>query len=539
MSSAERADPRAVARDAAKVLRDLRRLGSLLRIKTKANGIVTFDYSKWHPEQRAFQRDRTGRDVILKARQVGFTTEELGRDVQYARTHEGVQVLIVSQDAELAEVLFQAAHLMVRGLVELGLCPKPKYSTRREIVFSDNHSAIRVVEAGSTEKSADNKGRSGTINRLHATEVAFWGAAQNTMTALLAAVPESGEVVIESTANGSQGLFYELCTTALAGGGEYKLHFYPWHMHPTYRRAVPADFDLRPRDRWEERLRAAGCDDEQIAWWRSLVDNPARGGLERVLQEYPVDPQSCFRSPGGAYLPTECADWLGEQVRKPLALETIEVTSGGASRKLGELVVYEQPVPGGSYIAAADVAEGIGKDASTIDVSEWRTGRTVATFASDTIEAGDHGLALAWVATKYNGALVAPERNKDGAAVLRVLTREESSVTPYPRIYTHDDGRLGWPTTPATRPVLFDDSRRAIEERCWLTPDARTAAEARTLVKVDGKPVARGKGTAGGAKDDAWVAKAIGWQVRQRASDEAGTVETGATRETSSLQGYW
>lgn len=205
MSSAERADPRSVARDAARVLRDLRRLGTLLRIKTKSAGITTFDYAKWHPEQRAFQRERTGRDLILKARQVGMTTLELARDVQYARTHEGTQTLIVSQDADLAEVLFQAAHLMVDGLVELGLCPKPKYSTRREIVFADNHSAIRVVEAGATEGAAAKKGRSGTINRLHATEVAFWGAAQETMTALTAAVPADGEIVIESTANGAQG----------------------------------------------------------------------------------------------------------------------------------------------------------------------------------------------------------------------------------------------------------------------------------------------------------------------------------------------
>lgn len=521
MSSAERADPRSVARDAARVLRDLRRLGTLLRIKTKSAGITTFDYAKWHPEQRAFQRERTGRDLILKARQVGMTTLELARDVQYARTHEGTQTLIVSQDADLAEVLFQAAHLMVDGLVELGLCPKPKYSTRREIVFADNHSAIRVVEAGATEGAAAKKGRSGTINRLHATEVAFWGAAQETMTALTAAVPADGEIVIESTANGAQGLFYDLCTTAQSGRGAYRLHFYPWHLHPTYTREPGRDFDPHPRDRWEQALRDAGCTDAQIAWWRSLVDDPARGGIEKVLQEYPVDPSSCFRSPGGAYISAEACDWLARFVREPSDRWPVVVKG----RHLGELLVYAQPRQGEEYVASADVAEGTGGDGHAIDVSRRRTGETVATFASDSIEAGDLGLALAWICRRYNGAIAAPERNNHGAALLRAMREEESEVTPYDHLYFAEDGKAGWVTTPASRPVLFDELRMAIVDLATrqdastiITPDAGTVAECKTLVRdpKDGKPRARGKGTKGGATDDRFVAKAIGWQVRIR-----------------------
>lgn len=493
----------------------------LLRIKTKSGGITTFDHAKWHPEQQRFHQARSGRDLILKARQVGMTTLELARDVHYARTHEGTQTLIVSQDADLAEVLFQAAHLMVDGLVDLGLCPKPKYSTRREIVFADNHSAIRVVEAGSTETSASKKGRSGTINRLHATEVAFWGAAHETMTALTAAVPADGEVVIESTANGAQGLFYDLCATALKGRGEYRLHFYPWHLHPTYQREPAEDFDPRPRDDWERRLRDAGCTDAQIAWWRSLVDDPARGGIEKVLQEYPVDPTSCFRSPGGAYIPAEACDWIAQFGREPR--ERVPVFVKG--RHLGELLVYEPARDGENYVAAADVAEGTGGDGHAVDVSRRRTGETVATFASDSIEAGDLGLALAFIARRYNDALVAPERNNHGAATLRALREEQSEVTPYHHIYYAEDGKLGWVTTPASRPPLFDELRMAIvdaatrkDASCVITPDLGTIAECKTLVRDprDGKPRARGKGTKGGATDDRFVAKAIGWQVRQR-----------------------
>lgn len=542
MGAAERIDVGREAERVARVLRCLPAFGDWLEIKTKTQGLVTFAGERWHPEQRRFERTRTGRDLVLKPRQIGFSTLELARDLQFAVTRPGVQVLIVGQDSDLAQDLFDNIRTMVDGLearfagTELDGFFARRFSNRREIVFRRNGSAVRVVEAGSTETAAAKRGRSGTVHRLHATEVAFWGAPEETMTALLAAVPDQGEVVIESTPNGAAGLFYDLVQTALGGGGEYRLHFFSWLDHPTYRRAVPEGFDPTPRDEWEQRLRARGATDEQIAWWRARVDDPARGGLDRVLQEYPVDEVSCFRAPGGAYVPADACDWLATQVRDPIARERIVV--GG--RHLGDLAIYEQPDPSSTYVAAADVAEGVGGDASAIDVSEWRTGRTVATFWSDTIEAGDLGLALAWAARKYNHALAAPERNNHGAATLTVMVRPGTDLTPYGRIYTHDDGRHGWPTTPATRPVLFDDSRTAIVERSWLTPDKRTAGEARTLIKdSDGKPRARGKGQKGGAKDDAWVAKAIGWQVRQRGGDGEVRVEHGARRETAGVGRYW
>lgn len=511
----------ALVDDAARVMRDLKALGSLLQIKTKAGGLTTLAYPRWHPEQRAFHAARCGRDLVLKARQVGFTTLELARDVQYARTRAGVQVLVVSHDGELAETMFQAAHMMVGSLVELGLCPKPKYSTRREIVFADNHSAIRVVEAGATDAAANKKGRSGTINRLHATEIAFWGAAQSTMAALMNAVPQSGEIIIESTANGAAGLFYDLCRTALEGKGEFKLHFYPWHVHEEYRTRPPPDFDPHPRDVWEERLRDAGCDDAQIAWWRSRVDDPARGGIELVLQENPIDPHTCFRTSGGAYIPSDSIEWLQSRTREPLRRERIIVKG----RYLGDLAVWAEPVKGERYVVGGDVSEGIGGDASAADVSIARTGQTVATFANDKIEPGDFGIALAWIGRRYNHAMLACERNKDGAAAIRALTHEATEVTPYPQsaLYVAEDGRIGWLTSTATRPQLFDELRTVIVDLAQrrdplvLTPCIATVDEAKTLVRdpVDGKPRARGKGTKGGARDDRFVAKAIGWQVRQ------------------------
>lgn len=516
-----------LARLAASVVADMRRFAGLLTIATKSGGYIPFRFDAWNAEQRRYQRERTKRDIVLKPRQIGFSTLELARDVRYALRHKGVQVLICSHDGALCEQMFRDVTRMVADIVKLGIIPAPKNSSVREVVFSHNGSAIRVVEAGMTERVADKRGRSGTIHRLHATEVAFWGAATATFAALLGALSPDGEAVVESTANGASGAFYELAREAMAGRSEWRMHFFAWYDHAEYRRAVPPGFDPSPLDDDERTLREHGCDDEQIAWWRSLLADPARGGRTRIRQEYPIDATSCFALPGGAYLDEESCDWLAGHVSAPAERVPIVVTHvvDGVmqTKRLGDLLVWQRASPGASYVVGADVSEGVAGDESALDVLERRTGRTVATYASNTIEPGDFGLVLAFAGRRYGLALIAPERNNHGHTVLRTLSAEHTSVTPYPRIYEARDGRPGWLTSSATRPPLFDDLAQAVRDRATMSPDAAFAMQSRTLVRGQGgKPAASGKGTVGGARDDRWIARAIAWQLRQRTSADSG-----------------
>lgn len=497
------------------VLTNVPAFGSFCEISTKSGTVVTFDYSRWHEEQRRFERERTGRDIILKPRQIGFTTIELVRDFAFARAHQGVQVLVVVQDPEIAEVLFQRAHMIQRGLRKRGLAPKPKFSTRREIVWPDNDSALRIIECGGTEDSAKKKGRSGTIHRLHCTEVAFWGAADATLTALLGSVPDTGEVVIESTANGAGGEFYDRVMTAMGGGGTEKLHFYPWTEHAEYRRDTPEDFDPTPRDKWESQLVARGARPSQIAWWRYRVAEHG-GDVERVLQEYPPTIEAAFRGSGEPYVSQQAVDVMAAE--QPIELRELRADDG---RRLGTLRIYEHCEPGQRYLLAADVAEGTGNDSSAMCIMHLRTSRVVACYDSDEIEPTEFGEAIAVAGLIYGRAMAVPERNKEGATVVAHLIAKG-----YP-VWLDEHKRAGWHTNPTTRPVLFDELRHAIEIGVATTPDAQTIGECRTLVRgPDGKPEARGKSEAKRVKsrkknqdrprDDLFVAWAIAYQVRAR-----------------------
>lgn len=501
----------------AEVFGDFTTFAELCDIRTKSGGLQRFLYDGWHEEQVRFNRERTGRDLVLKPRQIGFSTLELVRDLHVAVARTGVNVLIVAHDRDLADQLFGGVRIAADALRRRGLLPKTRHDNVRELVFGDRGSSIRVVEAGETERSAEKKGRSGTIHRLHATELAFWGQPQDTMTSLLACVPDGddGEVVIESTPNGSGGLFYDLVQSAIRGDGPYRLHFFPWYQHRAYRTVIPPTFDPSPRNRWEGRLRAEGCTDQQIAWWRTKVDNPAIG-LDKALQEWPIDPASCFRSSGKVYVPPDTVDELEAKTRKPLRRETLTGVHKGEDGRPAtwsvDALIFESPDPADSYVVGSDISEGVEADASAADVMSRKTGRTVATMWSDTLDEGDWGRALVALGKLYGNAELAPERNGPGQAVLRAIEREL-----YPWVYRAEDDKPGWNTTPVSRPPMFDELRTACVGGLVSHPDANTVAETKTLIRDPrGKPAAKGKGTKGGCKDDRFIAWAIAWQVRQR-----------------------
>lgn len=496
---------------------------SLIEIRLKSGGRKLFAPTEWNAEQRRFNTERTGRDIVLKGRQVGFSTLELARDLYYTLTNPGTNVLVIGHDSDLVEQLFLTLRIFADCLKKAGKLPRTLYSNKRELVFAVTGSAVRIVEAGVTAAAAEKKGRSGTVHRLHATEVAFWGAAAETMGAVVQSVPEGGEIVLESTPNGVGGLFHEDVQAAREGRNGMRLHFFPWFTHTEYRLTPPAGFNGAVRsgpdgkpDQWETKLRALGCDDAQIAWWRSKVDDP-KVGLERALQEYPLDPDTCFRASGAVWIEPAVLDAITGFVREPARLAPIVFDK----QRFGHARIYRDPHPGKQYVVFGDVAEGVAGDGSSAHVLERVTGETVATWWSDITEPGDFGTVLAVLGYMYNTAVVAPERNNHGHATLERLVK----LHRYPKLFHHGDGRAGWNTTSANRPVLWDSLAHAIAEGAAWTPDAPTLAECRSLVRdEDGKPRARGKRTGGkdASRDDRFVSWAGAWQLRSMAPMKIG-----------------
>jgi phage terminase large subunit-like protein len=178
----------------------------------------------------------------------------------------------------------------------------------------------------------------------------------------------------------------------------------------------------------------------------------------------------------------------------------------------GTLEIYKQPEPGRFYIVGADVAEGLPSgDNSVASVIDASTAEQVAEFAGrhDTTTFAKQ---LDWIGKKYNLAMVAPERNNNGHAVLEHLDK----VLLYPVIYLHqDDERLGWPETAVTRPIVISFAQQMIRDAAERINSQGLVDEALTFVRNNrGRPEAAGKGKPGGQKDDRVFAWGIALVVR-------------------------
>ena len=137
------------------------------------------------------------RNVILKARQLGFTTLVCIVWLDTALFSENMRCGIIAQDREAAEVIFRdKVKFAYENLPEELKAAMPlARDSASELLFAHNNSSIRVATSM----------RSGTIHRLHISEFGkicakYPDKAKEVITGSIPAVPKSGILIIESTA---------------------------------------------------------------------------------------------------------------------------------------------------------------------------------------------------------------------------------------------------------------------------------------------------------------------------------------------------
>lgn len=261
--------------------------------------------------QKRFLRRLWHRNIILKARQLGFTTLIAILWLDHALFNANQRCGIIAQTLDAAGAIFrdkvQFAYKNLPPEIRERF-PLAK-ETAKELLFAHNNSSIRV----STSM------RSGTIHRLHISEMGKICAespkkAKEVMTGSIPAVPKTGILVIESTAEGPQGEFYRLCVRAQAQfyghkkltSRDYRFHFYAWWQEPNYvMDPAMVDVSREYHDYFDSIEVAAGCtiDSDQRAWYVATQEADFPGEPERMWQEYPSTPEEAFqRSTKGHYL---------------------------------------------------------------------------------------------------------------------------------------------------------------------------------------------------------------------------------------------
>lgn len=192
------------------------RLNTLYKIKDKNGKTRTFRPNKQQRER--FIRGHC-RNVILKARQLGFTTFEMIDALDDCLFTENFSAGCIAHALEDAKDIFrnkikfaydqlrQGAWMAIFNTIGLKL-PAPT-SDRGEGYVFDNGSSIRVSTSY----------RGGTLQRLHVSEFGkicrkYPDKAQEIVTGAFEAVGLGNQVTLESTAEGREGYFHDYCATA-------------------------------------------------------------------------------------------------------------------------------------------------------------------------------------------------------------------------------------------------------------------------------------------------------------------------------------
>ena len=291
--------------------------GQLYKIMVKSDdgegSVIPFRPNR--AQQRLIRR-LWHRNIILKARQLGFTTLIAIMWLDHALFNENQRCGMIAQDREAAEVIFRdKVKLAYDNLPDQLRAAMPLATQNKsELLFGHNNSSIRVATSM----------RSGTIHRLHVSEFGkicakFPDKAAEVVTGSLPAVPLDGIAIIESTSEGQGGEFHSMCVRAEAlmqKGSElterdYRFHFFPWHEEPGYRLASTNVVITAKDEEYFSQVEAelgVELDAEQRNWYVATRDSDFSGDPEKMWQEYPSTPKEAFQqSTEGTYYAVQLA----------------------------------------------------------------------------------------------------------------------------------------------------------------------------------------------------------------------------------------
>ena len=417
---------------------------SCLKIKTKSGTVVPFRLNdaqrKLYAVAKRQQDDgKPVRLIILKARQLGFSTLTEGLIFHACATRKNVNALIVAHREDATANLFRMSKLFYDEL-PAPVKPMLRASNAQELVFENPsklrserearpglRSRIRCATAGGR-----GIGRSDTLQCVHLSEYAFWpdGAdgKASTLAGILQAVPSlpGTMVVIESTANGFED-FKERWDAAVAGENDFEPVFFAWFENPDYSMPVVPGTEWTPEER---DLKAAyQLTDEQLQWRRWCIANNCGGSLDMFRQEYPASPGEAFLHSGTGVFDNEQIVLRLERLPEPAGRG--EFTNGEwTESETGAITLYELPEEGVPYVLGGDTA-GEGSDYFTAIVIDNVSGRIVAKLRQKYSEP-EYVRQICALGRFYNDALVAIETNFSTYPVMKLQEME------YPNQYSRE-----------------------------------------------------------------------------------------------------
>jgi hypothetical protein len=271
------------------------RLNNLYKILDPHGKTVPF---KMNWAQEDYYRNMHYFDIILKARQLGFSTFILIYMLDAALFNSNQTCGVIAHDLDSTKDLFD-------NKVKFAYDNLPEWLKAERPLVSD--SARKLEFSNGSSITVGTSLRGGTYQKLHISELGKISArypekAREIKTGALNTVHAGQQIFIESTAEGQSGEFFDLVQLSRKLGDmgvelsniDPKFHFYPWYEHPGY---TLSDNDAKTTIITKEFLEyfdslPVDLSLGQKAWY---VKKAAIQG-EDMKREYPSTPEESFET---------------------------------------------------------------------------------------------------------------------------------------------------------------------------------------------------------------------------------------------------
>lgn len=263
------------------------RLNTLYKIKDKHGNKVPFRLN-W--AQLNLYSNMHYYNVILKARQLGFTTFAMIYFLDQCLFNPNHSAGVIAHQREAAEDLF-------RNKIRFAYDELPAWVKERVPAKSDS---ARVMEfANGSSIAVGTSLRSGSFQKLLISEYGKTSVrepekAREIKTGALNTVHIGQQIFIESTAEGQSGEFYDICQRAMGNTGELspmdpKFFFFPWYKEPGY----SIDADVSIDDKMDKYFKSLPVEltPGQKAWY--VKKSLEQGDL--MKREFPSTPAESFQ----------------------------------------------------------------------------------------------------------------------------------------------------------------------------------------------------------------------------------------------------
>ena len=399
-------------------------------------------------------------NIILKSRQLGLSTITAAYCAWLAIFHKDKNILVIATKLSVAQNFIRKVKFIIKSMPKWLLLPGIVNNNKQAIEFS-NGSTVKAIP------TSDDAGRSEALSLLIVDEAAFVRNFDTLWTGLYPTLSTGGRAIVLSTPNGVGGQYYDLWRQAENGENIFNPIKLPWDVHP----------------------------DRDDKWFDEETKNMSR---QQIAQELLCD----FQASGDTFLQVEDIEYIRNWIRNPI-------------EKWGPdmgVWVWDYPHKTKKYIISADVSRGDAADYSTFHVIDTEASSIVAEYRGK-LPPDRFAQILAEAGRRYNDALLCPENNSYGYAVIMKLVEMN-----YPNLYfqnerdrysfmygSKDIGKIGFQTNAKTRNQILTKLEEVLRTKQVLVKSSRLYEEIKTFVWKNGKAQAQR-----GQNDDLIISLAIG-----------------------------